>query len=84
MAKYELKLKFWSDGTHFFMQSEDGRIECRKIEWKTKEPTRVADYLVEARPTRLVPYYVKETHPIGQQPKGSVMVPGSEREDCGS
>jgi hypothetical protein len=46
------------------------------------EPVRVADYFV------LKPYcfhghpplYPKETHPIGQQPEGSVMVPNTERD----
>lgn len=52
------------------------------------EPTRVADYLVEiADPTPLyhLPFthWLKQTHPIGKQPEGSVMVPGSEREVSG-
>lgn len=49
------------------------------------EPSRVADYLVEiADPTPLyhLPFthWLKQTHPIGQQPEGSVMVPNSERD----
>lgn len=47
------------------------------------EPTRVADYLVKNefyRTTAKGISWFRETHPIGQQPEGSVMVPGSERE----
>lgn len=48
------------------------------------EPTRVADYLqpdpfsmsVSGKCSR----WTSKTYPIGQQPEGSVMVPGSERE----
>lgn len=40
------------------------------------EPTRFADYFVPHG----LRIYVKETHPIGSQPEGSVMVPGSERD----
>ena len=61
----------------------------------TKKPIRVADYLVEVKHSahvinkiwgresvkmESVPYYIKQTHPIGQQPEGSVLVPGSERD----
>jgi len=69
--------------------AEDRIPNIRGISWESTiaddwellpEPVRVADYLVEARPTRLMPYYIKETHPIGRQPEGSVLVPGSERE----
>ena len=42
------------------------------------EPRRVADYLVPIPHSDMI--YAKQTHPIGQQPEGSVMVPGSERE----
>jgi hypothetical protein len=48
-----------------------------------KEPVRVADYLVPYGPklcdNRQV--YDKQTHPIGQQPEGAVLVPGSERNE---
>lgn len=45
---------------------------------RPKEPTRVADYFVQYR-SRRSDVYFKQTHPIGSQPEGSVMVPGSER-----
>jgi hypothetical protein len=44
------------------------------------ELIRVADYLIPLiHPDNKRDYFVKETHPIGQQPEGAVMVPGSER-----
>lgn len=45
------------------------------------EPVRVADYLVPEITgfARRRTIYHKDTHPIGQQPEGAVMVPGSER-----
>jgi hypothetical protein len=65
--------------------SNNGRIvKTEIVEWETKEPVRVADYLVEAdwccecASKKCIPYKEK-TYPIGQQPEGSVMVPGSER-----
>lgn len=60
---------------------DDGtdRIECRKIEWESKGTTRVADYFVPYR--RRSDVYFKQTHFIGSQPEGSVLVPGSERDD---
>jgi hypothetical protein len=84
--KYELWLNLYPDGVYTGpYASRDvadnyakrARIECRKIEWETKEPVRVADYLV---PLEFIGVYIKQTHPIGQQPEGAVMVPGSERE----
>jgi hypothetical protein len=50
-------------------------------------PVKVADYLVEQKglfvgsqsSVIVKPVWQKETHPIGQQPEGSVLVPGSER-----
>lgn len=55
------------------------RIECRKIEWNAT--IRVAEYLVPFAPNVYNnKIYDKRTHPIGQQPEGSVMVPNSERE----
>jgi len=59
--------------------------ELLRDDWElVPEPVRVADYLVEVINRTLLyhlphPYWLKETHPIGQQPEGSVMVPGSER-----
>lgn len=49
------------------------------------EPTRVADYLVpiiviEGWFVKNGRRYERQTHPVGQQPEGAVMVPGSERE----
>jgi len=41
------------------------------------EPVRVADYLV---PNLVGDFYAKQTHPIGQQPDGAVLVPNSERD----
>ena len=71
-------------GTYFgFVPNAD---EYRLIEWETKEPVRVADYLVLTRyrfdaPPNDKAVWFKQTHPIGQQPEGSVMVPGSERSE---
>lgn len=59
------------------------------------EPKRVADYLVPASKAvhhRMVESFerllgtidawsCKQTHPIGQQPEGAVLVPGSERDE---
>jgi hypothetical protein len=50
------------------------------------EPIRVADYLVPTvsqlyvYDTGIYPTYFRNTYPIGQQPEGSVLVPGSERD----
>jgi hypothetical protein len=44
------------------------------------EPIRVADYLVPVPFLKDAGIYAKDTHPIGQQPEGAVLVPGSERE----
>lgn len=50
------------------------------------EPSRVADYLVETPYKRTdiehypPTYWQQSTHPIGSQPEGSVLVPGSEKE----
>ena len=58
-------------------------------------PERVADYFVPASQMvarqmshsfelllgTLDNWYCKQTHTIGQQPSGSVMIPGTERED---
>jgi hypothetical protein len=44
------------------------------------EPTRVADYLV-FKEYYYIDCYIKQTHPIGQQPEGAVLIPGSERDD---
>jgi hypothetical protein len=58
-------------------------IEINADDWElVPEPVRVADYLVRSA---VLLYgqdvlYIKKTCPIGQQPEGSVMVPGSERE----
>lgn len=93
MAKYAVWVNLYNTGYASALASKEeaderadyGRIECRKIEWESKEPTRVADYLVEiTHPTPLyhLPFshWLKQTHPIGQQPEGSVMIPGSERD----
>jgi len=67
-------------GTYFgFVPNAD---EYRLIEWETKEPIRVADYLVQGGTADGAPASVwfKATHPIGQQPEGAVLVPGSERD----
>ena len=58
-------------------------MEINADDWElVPEPIRVADYLVEDKfytvNKRLV--WQKQTHPIGQQPEGSVLVPNSERE----
>jgi hypothetical protein len=47
------------------------------------EPVRVADYLVQGGTAdgAPAPVWFKATHPIGQQPEGAVMVPGSERSE---
>lgn len=50
------------------------------------ESVRVADYLV---PITMIDgwiinkgsHYERQTHPIGQQPEGSVLVPGTERDE---
>jgi hypothetical protein len=44
------------------------------------EPVCVAGYLVPVPFLKDAGIYAKETYPIGQQPEGSVLVPGSERE----
>jgi hypothetical protein len=63
-------------------------------DWEiVQEPKRVADYLVPdgtpewaasigwwVRPSSTNRYF-KETHRVGSQPEGSVMVPGTEREE---
>lgn len=94
MAKYELWINLY-DGYGYTVyateaQAERGRgsrfIECRKIEWESKEPTRVADYFVwtaisyNGQPVSNEKLYIKKTYPIGQQPEGAFLVPGSERE----
>jgi hypothetical protein len=43
------------------------------------EPIRIADYLV---PNLVGDYYLKQTHPIGQQPEGAVIVPNTERDQA--
>lgn len=89
MAKYELWINLYPSLRHNVYASREhadkfadsGRIECRKIEWESKEPVRVADYLVEDTFFIVNKTFVwlKQTHPIGQQPDGSVLVPNSER-----
>jgi hypothetical protein len=72
----------WADVTE--LVSEDLLAD----DWElVPQPTRVADYLVQQEGvwigsgfSSIRKPYAKETHPIGQQPEGSVMVPGSERE----
>lgn len=50
-----------------------------KADWEiVPEPTRVADYFVPYR--RRSDVYFKQTHFIGSQPEGSVLVPNSERD----
>jgi hypothetical protein len=50
------------------------------------EPVRVADYLVPTvsqlyiHDSGIYPTYYRTKFPIGQQPEGAVMVPGSEKE----
>ncbi len=72
------------------------RTDILTDDWElVPEPVRVAVYLVEVKHSahvitkiwenesvkmKSVPYFIKQTHPIGQQPEGSVKVPGSERE----
>ena len=93
MAKYTVNLILCSDGTVLVPEGTrygtyfgfvPNAVDGRRIEWETKDPTRVADYLVEITHTTLFslqyPHWLKQTHPIGQQPEGSVMVPGSEKE----
>lgn len=76
--------------------SNNGRIvKIEIVEWETlPEPARVADYFVPA--CHIVAnsmadnfelflgsinnWYFCTTYPIGQQPKGSVIIPNSERE----
>ena len=67
---------FFAFETHWIIDEDD--------DWEiVPDPTRVADYLVPYN--GLVPHngpiivYTKQTHPIGRQPEGSVLVPGSER-----
>ena len=77
-----------------FVSLEGGRIivqqekfnsnELLADDWElVPEPVRVADYLVPSsiwnERIRWSECWLKETHPIGSQPEGSVMVPGSER-----
>jgi hypothetical protein len=57
------------------------------MDWEVvPKPKRVADFLVEItdpNPLYHLPpftHWLKQTHPVGQQPEGAVMVPGSERE----
>lgn len=87
MAKYELWINLYPgygyNGPYPSKERANlyqmkNRIECRKIEWESKDPTRVADYFVPYR--RRSDVYLKQTHPIGQQPEGSVMVPDSGRD----
>jgi hypothetical protein len=63
-----------------FWKMHKDTMEMREIEWETKEPARVADYLVPVPFLKDAGIYAKDIHPIGQQPEGSVMVPGSERD----
>ena len=67
-----------------FWKSHKDTVEMREIEWEKKEPVRVADYLLPSPFSLGVGgkclRWNLETHPIGQQPEGSVMVPNSERE----
>lgn len=94
MAKYELWINLYPGyGYNGPYPSKDraelykmkNRIECRKIEWESKEPTRVADYLVETPYKRTdiehypPTYWERYTYPIGSQPEGSILVPNSER-----
>jgi hypothetical protein len=64
-----------------FWKLHKDTVGMREIEWETKEPVRVADYLVPfGRHIYDNKIYDKQTHPTGQQPEGSVMVPGSEKD----
>lgn len=47
---------------------------------RPKEPISVADYLVKVGFGNGIAVWYQYTHPIGSQPEGSVLVPGSERE----
>ena len=87
--KYEVWINLYPDYGYYVYPSKEqadsgaarNRIECRKIEWESNEPVRVADYLVPEIVgfARRRTIYHKQTHPVGQQPEGSVMVSGSER-----
>lgn len=93
-VKFKKTVYMWSDGS-IRLSGEKGPyaephekvIASHVLEWEVPEPTRVADYFV---PINKVPsakmlhnnedfWYCKMEYPIGQQPEGSVMVPGSER-----
>jgi hypothetical protein len=58
-----------------------GNYSCTIERGDKPEPLRVADYLVQGgtADSAPAPVWFKATHPIGQQPEGAVMVPGSER-----
>lgn len=73
----------------YVVGKQPGNFESIKGSFRDAPAPRVADYLV-LQPTRWSKYqkdgivfykdtWFKETHPIGQQPEGSVLVPGSEK-----
>jgi hypothetical protein len=70
-----------------FWKLHKDTVEMREIEWETIEPVITAAYLVrqskrfynDKGQEVLDNVWFRERHPIGQQPEGSVMVPGSER-----
>lgn len=68
----------------YVVGKQPGNFESIKGSFRDAPAPRVADYLVEiTNPTPLyhLPFthWLKQTHPIGSQPEGSVMVPGSEK-----
>lgn len=64
-----------------FIDDLDNGIELRSLledDWEiVQEPKLVADYFVHSHHYT----WYRETHEVGKQPKGSVMVPGTEREE---
>ena len=87
-AKGAMKIRLDPDAKCFIDDEESG-IDLNATstfnslfycdDWElVPEPVRVADYLVPDASHPEV--YIRRTHPIGQQPDGSVLVPGSERE----
>lgn len=70
-------------GTINILPSQSISLNAENIladDWEiVPEPSRVADYLVKVGYGNGIAVWYQYTHPIGQQPEGSVMVPGSER-----
>lgn len=75
---------FVDERNHSFVFESLGQLDA---DWEiVPAPVPMADYLVSTEVlidgcSVINLWYQRQTHPIGKQPKGSVLVPGTERDE---